>query len=292
MSSSSSRLDLEKSKNMIEVAGKLIIGLSALCYVLGLVVINIYLSKYSVYSLSLFRLNYITAGMLALSPVLFGLITFLIALGLVYPLVLILRRKWHSFFDPEEELPTGVGEHSFGLLLILLLAVSTGLTYATFRVAGVPTGEMWGILLVTALVTNVLCTLATCFGILLEPGSYFRQVILVIVPAAAALGIILHTVLFASYVYEKVPPHLGGGEPKSVELFVSSSEGRALLEEAEIEFEDDKHLATNVRLLFSTDGEYIILVKTPLDGREHAVTVRRELIQGIRPKDTFMLGSN
>lgn len=281
MSSNPSRLNLEKSKNLMEVAGKLIIGLSALCYVLGLVVINIYLSKYSVYSLSLFRLNYITAGMLALSPVLGGLITFLIALGLVYPLVLILRRKWHSFFDPEEELSAGVGEHTSGLLLILLLGVSMALTYGAFRVTGVPTGEMWGILLVTALVTNILCTVATCFGILLESGSYFRQVVLVVLPAVAALGIILHTVFFASYAYEKIPPHLGGGEPKSVELFVNSSDSRELLKEAEIEFDDGTRKATNVRLLYSTEDEYILLVKGPLGGQEQALTVRREQIDGI-----------
>lgn len=293
MSSSLLRLDLEKAKNLIEVAGKLTIGITAVCYVLGLVVINIYLSKYSVYSLGLFRLNYVTAGMLTLAPVLFGLITFLMTTALTYPLVSALRRKAHSFFTPGEELPAEFGELALVLLFILLMAIPAGVTYLAFYAAGVPTGGIWAIVVTAAIAANSLCAVATCFGILLAPQSYARQVILVIVPAVAALVVVGHAVFFASFLFEKVPPHLGGGEPKAVELFVGSAEGRALLEEAEVEFEKDTHRATNVRLLFSTDNEYILLVKVPLDDREQAVTVRRELIQGVRPKDTFpVLGSD
>ena len=287
MSSNLTRPNLEKVRSLIEVAGRLTIGLSALCYVLGLLVLNIYLSKYGVYSLSLFRLNYITAGLLALSPILFGFIAFLLGVSLVYPLILVIRRKLHSVFHPGEELAAEFGElTSFGLLL-LLLAAPVGIEVIIFRVAGGTIEGPWGIPLVMAIVTNILCAVATCFGILLDPDSYSRKVVLVIVPVAAAVLIIGCSVLFASSLYEKVPPHLGGGEPKEVELFVNSSESRALLEEADIEFIKNTHTATNVRLLFTTDDEYILLVKVPLSSTEQAVTIKRELIQGVRPKETF-----
>jgi hypothetical protein len=65
---------VEKMKNLIELVGKLSIGFVALSYVIGLLVVNIHLNKYGAYSLGIFRLNYISAGMWTLFPVLFPLL--------------------------------------------------------------------------------------------------------------------------------------------------------------------------------------------------------------------------
>lgn len=280
------RLDLEKTKNVIEVVGKLTVGLAAVCYVLGLVVVNVYLSKYSVYSLDLFRLNYVTAGLLALSPVLFGVVTSLMLAGLMYPLFAAVSRKVRSSLIPGERWD-GLGANTLMILLVAQVLVATAVTYLIFWTAGIPADRGWGFIIGAALVTNVLCAIAMYFGVLQTQQPYLRQVTLMIVPALAVIVVLGHAVFFGAYLYEGVAAQLGGGRPREVEVLVNDPDARALLEEAGVEFQEDSRLAKNVRLLFATEGEYILLVKVPLNDREQAVTVKRDLIQIIRPKESF-----
>lgn len=60
------KLTLEKTKDLIEVISKFVIGVLAVCYGLGLLVVNVHLSSYRVFSLSLFRLRALFAPKLCL----------------------------------------------------------------------------------------------------------------------------------------------------------------------------------------------------------------------------------
>ena len=48
----------------VELGGKVLLGIGAICYAVGFVVVNAYLLKYGVYSASLFRTEYVLAGIL------------------------------------------------------------------------------------------------------------------------------------------------------------------------------------------------------------------------------------
>jgi hypothetical protein len=54
---------LTKTKDLAEVMGKAIIGGLALCYGVGLLMLNLYYNHFGVYSVSLFRLNYVIASL-------------------------------------------------------------------------------------------------------------------------------------------------------------------------------------------------------------------------------------
>lgn len=103
-----------------------------------------------------------------------------------------------------------------------------------------------------------------------------------IVPALAVIVVLGHAVFFGAYLYE------GGRRLREVDMLVNDPEGHALLEEAEVESQEGSRLAKNVRLLFATEGEYILLVEVPLNDREEAVRVKRDLIRIIRQKKSFL----
>src|ERR1044072_4196006 len=68
-----------RTKEVIEVGSKIVIGFLGLCYVTGLMMVNQYYNRFGVYSLGLFRLNYVLAGAWVIAPivgtsVLFGML--------------------------------------------------------------------------------------------------------------------------------------------------------------------------------------------------------------------------
>ena len=60
---------LGKTKEITEVVGKVIIGWLAVCYASGLLMVNLYYSRFGVYSLSLFRLVYVIGGLWVFLPI-------------------------------------------------------------------------------------------------------------------------------------------------------------------------------------------------------------------------------
>ena len=60
----------DATKNIAEIIGKIFLGAVAVCYVIGLAVVNIYLNNYGIYILSLLHLSYISAGIWALIQIL------------------------------------------------------------------------------------------------------------------------------------------------------------------------------------------------------------------------------
>ncbi|HQZ98241.1 MAG TPA: hypothetical protein PLP21_18120 [Pyrinomonadaceae bacterium] len=60
----------EVYKNWVEVIGRLVVGMVALCYVTGMIVEHIHLSDSGVSGLSLLRLNFVMAGFWTLMPLL------------------------------------------------------------------------------------------------------------------------------------------------------------------------------------------------------------------------------
>ncbi len=57
----------EEFATWVELGGKLLLGIGAICYAVGLVVVNAYLLRYGVYSASLFRTE-ICVGSASIRP--------------------------------------------------------------------------------------------------------------------------------------------------------------------------------------------------------------------------------
>jgi hypothetical protein len=55
-------------KDRVELGGKLVAGIAVTLYLIGLIVVNIHLSRYAYFSLSLLQARYVGAGLCALSP--------------------------------------------------------------------------------------------------------------------------------------------------------------------------------------------------------------------------------
>lgn len=68
-----------RSKEVVELVGRIMLGAVGLCYAAGLVSTNLYYGRYGVYTLSLIRLNYILAGLWWILPI-FSLFLILFAI--------------------------------------------------------------------------------------------------------------------------------------------------------------------------------------------------------------------
>jgi hypothetical protein len=89
---------IETATQSVELLAKTLLLVTGACYVLGLIVVNIHLGGYGVYSLSLLQLNYVTAGIWTLLPVILAVIVFSFAFS---------GRKQFDFLSPDEKAATG-----------------------------------------------------------------------------------------------------------------------------------------------------------------------------------------
>lgn len=284
------QLDLEKTKNLAEVIGKLTLGYLAVAYVLGLLVINVYLNKFNVTSFSLFRLSYITAGIWASLPILIGLFLFGISVLLIYPIILKVSSWWHGLKYRGEE-GQHESEYPADVLTLLSIVVPIGISYLIYRIARGATNRDLDVLLLIVVAVIMVSAIILLGVTISKERTHLRRIILIILPLFAVLVLIICTILFGYYFYERIPAYLGGGESKKVQLLVRNTESQALLTEVGVEFEQESHLTSNVELLFAGDDELILLIQVELDGRKKALSIKRDSIQAILPDQTYeMLG--
>lgn len=119
-----------KFRETIEMVGKMTLAGAALCYAFGLVVVNVYLSKFGVYSVDLFRLHYVTAGIWALLDLTLPALLILIFIGIVvhwnqklrkylnfkFKLSLPLVDNQSRLFEELEKKPTSIGKNERSIL--------------------------------------------------------------------------------------------------------------------------------------------------------------------------------
>ena len=286
------QVTLDKLKDLIEILGKVAIGLIALGYAVGLVVINIHLNKYGIHSMSLFRLNYISAGMWALMPMLLPLFVFLL---------LLIIRKAHSGGKARYSI------RGFVIPVILVLSVISFPLVVQHRLQMSFIQVGW----LTSLGMGVLFSgylILTVRDYLIVPARGSEYFALPFTTAAVAVCVLsLHAILFAYNVYDKIPSHLGGGRFQIVQLVLDADNNTSTLFEREgIEFlseysarepradaasgsarpasakapsDKDYKMTNNVELIAVTDEEYI------LHGRHGALTIQRSVVKAVLYKN-------
>jgi hypothetical protein len=94
----------------------------------------------------------------------------------------------------------------------------------------------------------------------------------------------MHIVDFARNEFGSIPPHLGGGGPKNVQLLLKINEAeKKYFEECGLEFQTvTSNQTTTAQLLFETDNDYILIVTpdNPIK-KVSTLSIKRELVESM-----------
>lgn len=252
---------METAKNSIEIVGKIAIGLFAIFYAIGIVVVNIHLNKFGVYSLSLFRLNYVAAGLWALMPIFIGAIVLLLIFSIFYQLSASVREFSSVLGLPDQllgadkyqrQMLLALGILILGIVLTLLLIpslVSMNIAFAVW------TSILGGFLVIFLVFLTTFVNhkaISSTFDLLF---TFFSTLFTLFV-----FGVY---VIFFSYVpYGRIPSYLGGGSPKRAQLILDEdSKIKEKLESIGVIFRSST-LTANVQILMDTDSDYILMIES------------------------------
>ncbi|MBI3694042.1 MAG: hypothetical protein HY238_04270 [Acidobacteria bacterium] len=248
----------ERLKTAAAVTG----GLSAACYVIGLLVVNIHLRRFGYYSMSLFEVHYVVAGILSLVPVGLG---------------------WCGFALFAEEIwEAAKGWKLVALLIGLLLGLMGSFVVLVLQgawIEGLPFGVRFVVLIIAGFfVTLYPAAAAQSATRLLASNVYRKEVTVsgaVVIGLSALVVVGGYLVNFSRSIYGEIPATLGGGQPRAVRLVVKN-EVKASLAGLGVPFAADGRTSERVRLLLATEKEYVILT-----GKEGSVGIRGDAVDAI-----------
>lgn len=276
-------LDVERTKTLAELVGKASLGLLASCYAMGLVVINIHLNNYGVFSLSLLRVSYIIAGLWATVPILFGLGLIYSVIGLVLALdadnadsVLV-----YMFSLPRAltESQDALGTKFQGWSMAGSLFLVGGFLGFIFWQLGIGFQWKWLLTLLTgSLVALFILPIHYNFAL---PRTKTVAELVNRAFGAVTTGflLVIHIVVFANHVYPSLPSHIGGGQPKTVQLIVENEPNtKKLIEDLGVALQGQSGRTEDIQLLFVTDEVFIILISEN-DGEKKAVSLSKGLVK-------------
>ena len=250
--------------SLIESLSKLFAVFFGLLYLLGFIVVASHLSRYGVSSFSVLQLQYLSAGVWVVGP----LVVFL-------ALKLVSRR-----FD-ERVAPAIAGKYNWRGFVISLFF--TGIPSLIFfaLLASVPNTSLhWGIGIRLYLFYVVMLNLAQIFWMAwrTETGKetrwmnrghaapFYLTFLLMVV-----LG---YTVWFSARIYPLIPFSLGGGRPLTVVFF----EGDKKMPEEIQRTEGSIKRSIPYKLLLSTDRYYVVVAPSP---KERSLEVSRDSVAGM-----------
>ncbi len=234
-------------KETLELAGKLLIGLAGLCYVLGLIVVSIHLRSYGLNSLSLSQLHYVTAGVWVLLPVL--VMVFLIIFG-------------KFVVEAQEDRWKGKTKFAKAIDIVPALVGVVIAFYVVVEYLGRPFGIRLSLVswvLIPAVGMLSLSSLAAAMAMLLSTAPDRP-------PIWVSLGVgvfsifmfMAYIVLFAGHAYQDIPWATGGGRPSQV-TFVTAAETKPHLESVGIRFSTGQNRTESLKLLLATEKEYVVI---------------------------------
>jgi hypothetical protein len=266
---------LTTAKEVIELVSKVMLGGLAVCYALGLLVVNLYYSRFGVYSLSLFRVTYVAAGVWILLPisfVIFAIVTVMFMLDKDVP-----RMDWRHM-PSQYRIVVGVTFLLF--LLVALVALAVGLEINL-------TAKQYFFLLFSSSITGTLIVKLSVAAFITR-RRFLSAVLSILLP----MCLILHTISIAG-AYGAIPAHLGGGGTKDVQFLLAIDENdKSFFERSGLLFEERSHWTYNTQLLFATDDEYVVLVKPDAFFEGSTLSIKRDLVksvlyQGLHKQKTF-----
>lgn len=280
---------LEHTKDMVDITGKIALGIIAIFYVIGVIVVNIYLSNFGVYSPSLLRLNYIAAGIWTMVPILSVALMALLLLGLILQLSSTVRKLLTDRLNIKVAGSEDNKWLTWGSAIVMALVFFLGLALfrATMGVAGFYGSLFEGEMLKITLTSAGYIFLIVPLMIFVTPHIVSRAVKLFFSFFIAGFFLYSYSYEFAKNVYGTIPSYLGGGQPKEVQLVIDSDENkRKFFQDLGIQFlTESSNVTVNVKLLLVTEDEYVLLVEKTkcCDGKtvQTGLTIQRDKIQAI-----------
>lgn len=238
-----------RSKEVLEVSGKMIIGVAGLCYVLGLVVVTTHLRQYGLNSLDLPQLHYVTAGVWTLLPIIM--------------IILLIVFLFYVLADQKDEIKkkrgidkmasvfgTIAGVIIVSFLILRFLAARAGVEFGWVNWVWIPTLGLFA-----------LCSLvlpAIMLGTDSSPNKPKEVILGVGLVVVGIVSAALYVTLFATHTYETIPWSTGGGSASQVRLVVAP-ESRPYLEVAGIPFSGSQTQTEKIKLLLTTDKQLVIV---------------------------------
>jgi len=154
-----------------------------------------------------------------------------------------------------------------------------------------PTTSSFSWFLTTAIFTSALIVVTLLVIVTAKSYTPARMTGIIYCGVSAAIVFVGYVVFFAVTTYGSIPSALGGGGAKEVQFIVSADEQlKSSLINAGVKFQPESLITENVRYLFATESEYIILVKNP-EGKDVAVTIRSDDVKAILFEGVVSRGS-
>ncbi|MEK6301396.1 MAG: hypothetical protein AABO41_11790 [Acidobacteriota bacterium] len=281
-------LNLARMKDIVDLGGKVIIGVIALCYVLGLLVVNLHLSRYGIYSLSLFRINYVIAGVWVLMPIM----VVLLLGGSTYLLIKTVPHVKDSApkvweFGPRNQGPKGKASSRrfmtiYTLILVgLLFLISVMGVVTMIRTLIKDFGQLSKILPLIGLISS---SILVFFILATKASASGRPVIVSFGFFVVSILLLMHAMVFSRTFFPNIPSYLGGGSTKTVQILLKLEEkDRQFFQSSGLEFGDNSNETKDLQLLFANDNEYIFLVNSSRfpEAEGSTLSIHKDLIQGI-----------
>jgi hypothetical protein len=257
----------------LEKSIRSILSIGAIIYAWGFIVVSIYLSQYSVVSLNLLRIQYILAGIWIIVPI----IIFTIALSWFFSSI------YYQYFENRNRInPPDTRKMRFMRILVGLLAGFMSLSFCYWVTTNFISWSAPNVFaqFTPLSISDVLKLIVFCFGIDLSilfswalmyrtraesgKGDFLPFFSAVTGFSFAGLMIIGYTFYFAINIYPKIPSFFGGGQPIEVRFILAHDDNYESLRDS-LHFVDDQELSPTVRLVTTTENDYIII--DPTDSR-------------------------
>lgn len=266
--------DLEQTLHLVEIFSKLILGGIAFLYALGLITVNLYYSHYGVYSLSLFRVSYILAGIWVIFPIIMGLTLFLI----IYALYLFI--KWLRGEHKTKKFKLSVST-SVLIAFCICFALTVFFAIITLFNLGIEFNSSWITLLISGL--GIAVTIIALIYIFYYYHNPLRRFFILSLSLFIFLTLLQHTYHFAHLVYGTIPSHIGGGGIKQVQLLLDVDENsKKYFEGSGLIFYENTNQTRTTQLIFETENEYVLLVKPPDWALpKGTLSIKRDMIKSV-----------
>lgn len=240
----------------VELYTKLILGFTASCYAIGILVVNIFYGKYGFYSLSLFRINYVIAGFWAI-----------IVLALIYLFFRILLKSFLSTFGKNKREKDW---KRFLLLIAFSLSMLLWIPPSIASYLGIIIGWNWLFIALTG------CIGLTFITKNIKSGSINWSIISsdtdTIFNVLFGLSLLVgYLVSFSTSLYPNIPANIGGGQPQKVQLvtpksfepylFVQGVKFIDLYKDSTTTLHNEVTVTETLDLLLLTDTEIILTLQ-------------------------------
>jgi hypothetical protein len=246
-------------KDLVEVVWKLAGGLTLCCYILGFIVVTIYLSQFGFYAISLIHLQYLIVGIWAIVPLLLG---------------------WISLFYSiaDDGLPFDLNKPgslmAFGYLSGV---VSFALLYFFSKwFSGRGFVERLIVLSIAGLLAGIYSLVVAWLATQVKPWRYSSKLVGGVVMLACFAGVLLflYATNFSRHLYGDIPSPWGGGKPRVVRVIPTSKE-KDEVRATGIQFSQGALVSDRVNLMLVTEKECVFLTGTS------SISIRSEAIEAI-----------